>query len=153
MKPSLEAKIPRLALLGGLPAVVVALYWLWTGEHGIEVRWTLTVLVLGAWIGCALAAHERVVRPLQVVANLLAALREGAAARAARRAATRPHRRGAGARGVPRRRGAADHRRHLPRDHRRRRPLRAAADAPPAGGAAAPAGRALPRQPRAARGG
>src|ERR671933_1759788 len=77
MKPSLESSAPRLVLLGGLPAVVVALVWLWTGDRGIEVRWTLTVLVLGAWVGCALAARERVVRPLQVVANLLAALREG----------------------------------------------------------------------------
>jgi nitrogen fixation/metabolism regulation signal transduction histidine kinase len=72
-----DRTILRLALLGGLPATSVALILLWTGDFTPKVAWTLTVLVAGFWIGCAVAARERVVRPLQTISNLLAALREG----------------------------------------------------------------------------
>jgi len=41
------------------------------------VQWTLTVLIVGAWLGFALAVRERVVFPLQTLSNLLGALREG----------------------------------------------------------------------------
>ncbi|MEN9403760.1 MAG: C4-dicarboxylate transport sensor protein DctB, partial [Verrucomicrobiota bacterium] len=39
--------------------------------------WTLGLLMAGFWFGYALAVRERVVRPLQTMANLLTALREG----------------------------------------------------------------------------
>ena len=42
-----------------------------------KVQWTLTVLIVGAWLGFALAVRERVVFPLQTLSNLLGALREG----------------------------------------------------------------------------
>ena len=74
---SLESRLPLIVLLGGLPGVVVSLVWLWTGEHGIEVRWTLTVVVVVAWLAAAAIARERVVRPLQTLSNLLSGLREG----------------------------------------------------------------------------
>jgi len=64
-------------LLGGLPGVVVSLVWLWTGDHGIEVRWTLTVVVVVTWVAAAIVARERVIRPLQTLSNLLSGLREG----------------------------------------------------------------------------
>ena len=73
----LETRVAITVLLGGLPAVVVALVWLWTAEHGIEVRWTLTVVVVVAWLAGALVTRERVVRPLQTLSNLLSGLREG----------------------------------------------------------------------------
>jgi nitrogen fixation/metabolism regulation signal transduction histidine kinase len=60
-----------------LPGVVISLIWLWTGDHGIEVRWTFTVLVSGAWLTAAAIARERVIRPLQTLSNLLSGLREG----------------------------------------------------------------------------
>ncbi len=77
MRGSLEFVNARLVLLGGLPAVVTALVLLWTGSYGIELRWTLTVLIPAVWAGCAAAAHNRTVRPLQLLVNLLGALREG----------------------------------------------------------------------------
>jgi PAS domain S-box-containing protein len=43
----------------------------------MEVRWTLSVLVVVAWLAAAALARERVVRPLQTLSNLLSALREG----------------------------------------------------------------------------
>lgn len=72
-----EDRIFRLTLLSGLPAVVVALWPLWTAPHTAKVVWTLTVLVLGAWLGLAALVREQVLRPLQTLSNLLCALREG----------------------------------------------------------------------------
>ncbi|PTY04757.1 PAS domain-containing sensor histidine kinase [Opitutaceae bacterium EW11] len=66
------------ALLAGAPAVGIVLYSLWSsGSYAPRVQWTLSLLVLGFWIGFAAAARMRVVRPLQTMANLLGALREG----------------------------------------------------------------------------
>lgn len=69
--------IQRLALAGGLPAVIVSLALLWTGDYSIKLSWTLSLLVLLCWWLFAIALRERVVRPLQTLANLISALREG----------------------------------------------------------------------------
>jgi two-component system, NtrC family, nitrogen regulation sensor histidine kinase NtrY len=74
---ALESRVPRIVLLGGLPGVIVSLFWLWTADIGIEVRWTLTVVVVVTWLAAALIARERVIRPLQTLSNLLSGLREG----------------------------------------------------------------------------
>src|SRR5512133_1663839 len=67
---AVESRVPVIVLLGGLPGVIISLIWLWTGDHGIEVRWTLTVVVLGAWLTAAAVARERVIRPIQTLSNL-----------------------------------------------------------------------------------
>jgi len=73
-----EGRVVLLALLAGLPGSTVALWMLWTpGASSAKVQWTLTVLIVGAWLGFALAVRERVVFPLQTLSNLLGALREG----------------------------------------------------------------------------
>jgi len=64
-------------LLGGLPAVVTALWLLFSEDHTSKVQWTLTLFLVGAWLAFAVAVRARVVRPLQTMANLLSALREG----------------------------------------------------------------------------
>ena len=69
--------VQRLALAGGLPAVIVALTLLWTGDYSLKVALTLSLLVLLCWWLFAIVLRERVVRPLQTLANLIAALREG----------------------------------------------------------------------------
>ncbi|HEX4951107.1 MAG TPA: ATP-binding protein [Blastocatellia bacterium] len=71
-----DLRIFFLTLLAGLPGVAVALYLLWFGDYSTKVQWTLTLLVVGFWLGLAAAVRERVVRPLQTVSNLLAALHE-----------------------------------------------------------------------------
>ncbi len=64
--------------LGGLPAVLVAMYHLWmVGDQQPKVQWTLSLLIFGFWIGFAFSVQSRVVRSLQTMANLLSALREG----------------------------------------------------------------------------
>ncbi|HKA87690.1 MAG TPA: ATP-binding protein [Haliangiales bacterium] len=72
-----DERILGLALLAALPAAAVALVLLWTGDYSAKVQWTLSLLVVGTWLGASAALRERVVRPLQTLANLLAALREG----------------------------------------------------------------------------
>ncbi len=65
------------ALLAGLPAVAVALVILWTGGYTPRVQWTLTVVILGFWLGFSLSLKERVASPLRTLASLLEAMREG----------------------------------------------------------------------------
>jgi nitrogen fixation/metabolism regulation signal transduction histidine kinase len=83
MPPSPRRRLPHeqlvflQTLLSGLPAVVVALGLLWAGETSAKVQWTLTLFVIACWLGFAAAVRSRVVRPLQTMANLLSALREG----------------------------------------------------------------------------
>jgi PAS domain S-box-containing protein len=69
--------VQRLALAGGLPAVVVALVLLWTGEYSLKLQWTLSLVVVLSWSLFAVSVRERVIRPLQTLSNLIAALREG----------------------------------------------------------------------------
>jgi nitrogen fixation/metabolism regulation signal transduction histidine kinase len=49
----------------------------WGGDYTAKVQWTLSLLILGAWLGLSFAVRERVVTPLQTLSNMLAALREG----------------------------------------------------------------------------
>ena len=46
-------------LLAGLPAVVVALWLLWAGEHTPKVQWTLSLLVIACWLGFAAAVKSQ----------------------------------------------------------------------------------------------
>ncbi len=74
---SYEGRILLLALLAGAPGGIVALALLWGGDHAPRVQWTLTLFIVVGWSWIAVALRERVVRPLQALSNLLAALREG----------------------------------------------------------------------------
>jgi PAS domain S-box-containing protein len=74
---NLELGLTLLVLAGGAPAVMVALFFLWRLDLTPEVRWTLSVVVLLAWMAAASAARQMVVRSLNLIANLLGALREG----------------------------------------------------------------------------
>jgi nitrogen fixation/metabolism regulation signal transduction histidine kinase len=72
-----DAGVLALALAGGLPAIVAVFAFLIAGDYAPRVVWTVGVVVVGAWLAAAAAVRGRVVRPLQTLANLLAALREG----------------------------------------------------------------------------
>ncbi|HEX8073326.1 MAG TPA: ATP-binding protein [Pyrinomonadaceae bacterium] len=72
-----ERRILWLALLSGLPGSATALWLLWSHDYTAKVQWTLTVLIACCWLGFAFSLRERVVRHLQTISNLLAALREG----------------------------------------------------------------------------
>jgi nitrogen fixation/metabolism regulation signal transduction histidine kinase len=66
-----------LALSTGLPGLALGAYLLWAHEYSARVRWTLLGLALLAWWWLASRLRERVITPLQTIANFLSALREG----------------------------------------------------------------------------
>ena len=74
---NLELALTLLVLGGALPAVIVASIFLYYQPLTPEVRWTLIVIVFGVWFGAASSARQLAVRSLNLVANLLGALREG----------------------------------------------------------------------------
>ena len=72
-----ESRVFRLALIGGLPAVVVSITLLVIGDYTAKVQWTFGSIIVVAWVIVAALLRERVARPLQTLSNLLGALREG----------------------------------------------------------------------------
>ncbi|MHB8675312.1 MAG: sensor histidine kinase [Candidatus Acidiferrales bacterium] len=78
MKPlAYERRILIRALLAGLIGSTVAVILLWTGNHDPKTSWTLTIIIVVAWLGFAFSAQNRVTFPLRTLSNMLAALREG----------------------------------------------------------------------------
>jgi nitrogen fixation/metabolism regulation signal transduction histidine kinase len=72
-----EGRIVALTLVAAAVPAAVALPLLWLGGFAAKTEWTLTLLIVGATVACAVAVRERVIRPLQSLANLIAAVREG----------------------------------------------------------------------------
>jgi nitrogen fixation/metabolism regulation signal transduction histidine kinase len=72
-----DGRIFLMALLAGLPALLVSMILLWRGDYPARAQWTLTVVVVSVWLGFAASIRYHVVFPLQTLSNLLAALREG----------------------------------------------------------------------------
>jgi two-component system, NtrC family, nitrogen regulation sensor histidine kinase NtrY len=72
-----ERRVFLFALAAGFPGVGLTLLLLILGGYSAKLTWTLGVFVIGVWLGVALVLRERVVRPLQTLSNMLAALREG----------------------------------------------------------------------------
>src|SRR5207237_3178401 len=66
-----------MAIVAGLPALLLAMILLWRGDFSARAQWTLTVLIVSVWLGFATSIRHHVVFPLQTLSNLLAALREG----------------------------------------------------------------------------
>jgi two-component system nitrogen regulation sensor histidine kinase NtrY len=77
LRLSHENRVLALALASGLPALAATAFLLWYVPLGGSVRAGALGLLTAAWLLLALAARRAVVRPLQTLANLLAALREG----------------------------------------------------------------------------
>jgi nitrogen fixation/metabolism regulation signal transduction histidine kinase len=73
---SYDRRITLLAIAAGFPPVVVSLVLLWLGQYSWLTRSSLAIVLLGVWIGLVVVLRDRIVRPLQTVSNLLAALRE-----------------------------------------------------------------------------
>jgi nitrogen fixation/metabolism regulation signal transduction histidine kinase len=74
---SFEDRVLLLALGSGLPGTVLSLVFVWHDDHDFKLRWTVTLFVGFFWGWLAVKLRDRVVRPLQTLANLLSALREG----------------------------------------------------------------------------
>lgn len=72
-----QARIVILALAGGLPAMFTAFILLGSAPIADSVHRLIVVLLVGAWVGFAIAVHHATVDPMQSIANLLEALRGG----------------------------------------------------------------------------
>ncbi len=76
-RPSHETQLLRLALVGGAPALAIALIALARWHTDELLRWTLAGAAIATWLSGAFAVRARAMRPLQTLSNLLSALREG----------------------------------------------------------------------------
>ena len=71
-----DRHVVLLAVAAGLPGLALAVALLLYGDYSWLVRTTLLVAVLLLWGWIVVVLRNRIVRPLQTVSNLLAALRE-----------------------------------------------------------------------------
>jgi two-component system nitrogen regulation sensor histidine kinase NtrY len=74
---SYENRLTWLAFGAAVPGAAIALIILWSGDYSAKVQWTLTLVIVCGFLGFSSSAREHLVRPLQTMTNLLAALREG----------------------------------------------------------------------------
>ncbi|HEU4506997.1 MAG TPA: ATP-binding protein [Pyrinomonadaceae bacterium] len=72
-----ERRITLLALAAGFPAVALSALLLWLDGYSAQVQWTVDLLLVLLWLGVAFNLKTRIVRPLQTLSNILAAIREG----------------------------------------------------------------------------
>jgi two-component system, NtrC family, nitrogen regulation sensor histidine kinase NtrY len=72
-----ESRITFLALAAGCPAVLLCAFLLWFDNYSTRVQWTADLLLTLLWLGIAFNLKARIVRPLQTLSNILAAIREG----------------------------------------------------------------------------
>ncbi len=76
-RSSLHRRVVYMALLAALPAVLIVFGLLWVGDFSAKVVWTFGLMAVGFALGGIGAVRAAVVRPLQTLANVLAAVREG----------------------------------------------------------------------------
>ena len=72
-----ERRITLLSLLAGFPAVALCALLLWYDGYSAQMQWTIDLLLTLVWLGIAFNLKTRIVRPLQTLSNILAAIREG----------------------------------------------------------------------------
>ena len=72
-----EARVTALAMAAGLPGVALCALLLWLGGYSSRVQWTVDLLLVVFWLAISANLKNRVVRPLQTLSNILAAIREG----------------------------------------------------------------------------
>ena len=72
-----ERRVTLLSLLAGLPAVALCALLLWLGDYSTRSQLTIDLFLVLGWLVVAFKLKERIVRPLQTLSNILAALREG----------------------------------------------------------------------------
>lgn len=83
-----EGRVTLLALAAGFPAVFLCGLLLWLHSYSARVQWTVDLFLVIIWLGVSFSLRQRIVRPLQTLSNILAAIREGDYSIRGRRAAT-----------------------------------------------------------------
>lgn len=72
-----QNRVLLFSLVAGLPAILLSALLLWMGTFEETTRWSLLLLIVSLWLGFAFAVRSNVIRPLQTLANMQSALREG----------------------------------------------------------------------------
>src|SRR6202044_2470705 len=83
-----ERRISLFSLFVALPGMLVSGVFIWMQAWSVESRFALIFVELFTWWPLAMALHEQTTRPLQTLANVIAALREEDYSCRARGAAT-----------------------------------------------------------------
>ncbi|MBS0660335.1 MAG: PAS domain-containing sensor histidine kinase [Verrucomicrobia bacterium] len=76
-KSSLHRRVVWMATIACAPSVLICFGLMWVGDFSQRVIWTFGLLAVGFAAGGIAATRASVVRPLQTLANVLAAVREG----------------------------------------------------------------------------
>ncbi len=71
-----DKKILLITFLISLPGIGLAEILLWLADLAPETKWTVTLLIALAWLIGSSVLHTQVVRPLQTLSNMVAAIRE-----------------------------------------------------------------------------
>ncbi|MGE5325068.1 MAG: hypothetical protein ACM3SW_19525 [Actinomycetota bacterium] len=71
-----DARITLMTLLISAPGILVAEILLWLSGHSVEFKWTITLFIALAWMIGSSALHSQLIRPLQTLSNMVAAIRE-----------------------------------------------------------------------------
>jgi nitrogen fixation/metabolism regulation signal transduction histidine kinase len=72
-----QNRLALVALASGLPATIIASWVAWRFAPSPELRVIFVILLIGFWVFCALAVRQRLIFPLQTLANLIEAVRCG----------------------------------------------------------------------------
>jgi len=76
IKLNFDTRILLMTLLISLPGAIVAELFLWLGNHSLELKWTVTLFIALAWMIGSSMLHGQVIRPMQTLSNMVAAIRE-----------------------------------------------------------------------------
>ncbi len=76
IKLNFDTRILLMTLLISLPGAIVAEIFLWVGDHSLELKWTVTLFIALAWMIGSSTLHAQIIRPMQTLSNMVAAIRE-----------------------------------------------------------------------------
>ncbi|HYJ86767.1 MAG TPA: ATP-binding protein [Pyrinomonadaceae bacterium] len=72
-----ERRVGLLSMAAGFPAVAICILLLWVGGYSGRLQWTIDLILVLIWLSIAFNLKQRIIRPLQTLSNILAAIREG----------------------------------------------------------------------------
>ncbi|HET6936252.1 MAG TPA: ATP-binding protein [Candidatus Angelobacter sp.] len=71
-----DTRMTLMSMLISVPGVLVAELLTWFSGHSTEFKWTVTLFLIIAWAIGTSALHGLIIRPLQTLSNMVAAIRE-----------------------------------------------------------------------------
>src|SRR5258707_14151494 len=75
IKLNFDTRILLMTLLISLTGAVVAELFLWLGNHSLELKCTVTLFIVLAWMIGSSMLHGQVIRPMPTLTNLITSVR------------------------------------------------------------------------------